>query len=193
MAVEPFLSQRFPLRIAMTTGVNAESAIFSAMCDSSGEERGEKSGGDGGLSASLEEVAVTGPMETEAADYLRRHRIPQLLENLTASLVYHRPEDPRQFMRDHVQQLLKAKTEPSAHQPPALLDESNAKSVFGMLDLAGKGSVTRQQYLEAMASLGVSDFSRDPPGASIDKITRETFVMEATSALGEAAATYLED
>ena len=141
-----------------------------------------------------EEAATVGPMEAEAADYLRRHRIPQLLENLTAALVFHRPADPRQFAREHVEQLLKAKSDPSQHQAPALVDETNVESVFGMLDLAGRGSVTRQQYLEAMGSLGVNDFSPDPPGAAVDKISRDTFVAETSSALREAAATYsLED
>lgn len=148
----------------------------------------------------LEEEAVvacdplaSGPMEKEAAEYLRRHRIPQLLENLTSALVYHRPDNPRDFMREHIEQLLKAKTDPSV-QAPSLVDESNVESVFGMLDLAGKGSVSHQQYLDAMNSLGVSEFSNsDPPGAGIDRIGRETFLTEANSALRDSASTYSED
>ena len=140
----------------------------------------------------MEDELATGPMETEAANYLRKHKIPQLLENLTAALVYHRPDDPRQFMKEQVEKLLKAKADP-AQSPPALVDESNVVSVFGMLDLAGKGSVSRQQYLAAMESLGVSGFSRDPPGAEIDKISRDTFLTEASSALRDAATTFFED
>ena len=139
-----------------------------------------------------EDELANGPMESEAANYLRNHKIPQLLENLTAALVYHRPDDPRQFTREHIEKLLKAKADPS-QSPPSLVDESNVVSVFRMLDLAGKGSVTRQQYMEAMSSLGVSNFSPDPPGAAIDKISKDTFVTEASSALRDAATTYLED
>lgn len=134
---------------------------------------------------------TAGPMEAEAVEYLQKHKIPKLLENLTAALVFHRPDDPRAFVKDHIEQLLKAKTDPT-QSPPVFVDESNVQSVFGMMDLAGNGSVTREQYLEAMGSLGVSSYSRDPPGAEIDKISRDTFVMEAKSALKDAAATFLE-
>lgn len=138
------------------------------------------------------DVLATGPMEAEAASYLRKHRIPQLLENLTAALVFNRPEDPRAFMREHIEQLRKAKLDPT-HSPPILIDESNVKSVFGMLDLAGNGSVTHQQYLQAMKTLGVSSFNRNPPGSEIDKISRQTFIRETNVALKDAASTYLDN
>ena len=134
---------------------------------------------------------AAGPMEVEAARYLREHKIPELLQNLTAELVFSRPEDPRAFMRQHIEQLQKAKSDP-AQNPPVLIDDSNVKSVFSMLDLAGKGSVTRQQYLEAMKSLGVSKFNSNPPGAEINKISRDNFVREANAGLKDAATTYLD-
>ena len=134
---------------------------------------------------------ATGPMEAEAVEYLQKHKIPKLLENLTAALVFHRPEDPRAFTKDYVQDLLKAKTDPT-QSPPVFVDDSNVQSVFGMLDLASNGSITREQYFEAMKSLGVSNFSRDPSGAEIDKISRDTFVLEAKAALKDAATTFLE-
>lgn len=138
------------------------------------------------------DVLATGPMEMEATKYLRRHKIPKLLENLTAALVFNQPEDPRAFMREHIEQLQKAKSDPTQN-PPVFIDDSNVRSVFGMLDLAGNGSVTSEQYLEAMKSLGVSNFSRNPPGAEIGKISKDTFVREANAALKDAATTYLDD
>ena len=138
------------------------------------------------------DMLAAGPMEVEATRYLQEHKIPKLLENLTAALVFHRPEDPRAFMRDHIELLRKAKTDLTQH-PPVFIDDSNVKSVYGMLDLAGTGSITHDQYLEAMKSLGVSTFSRDPPGAEINKISKDTFVREANAALKDAAATYLDD
>ena len=141
----------------------------------------------------VDNIDVNGPMEVEAIKYLRQHRIPKLLENLTAALVFHRPDDPRAFMREHIEQLQKAKSDPTQQTPPVFVDDSNVKSVFGMLDLAGNGSVTCEQYLEAMKSLGVKNFNEDPPGAEINKISRDTFVAEANAALKDAATTYLED
>ena len=138
------------------------------------------------------DVPATGPMEAEAVKYLKQHKIPKLLENLTAALVFHRPEDLRAFIRDYVEQLQKAKSDPT-QTPPMFIDDSNVRSVFRMMDLAGNGSVTREQYLEAMKSLGVSNFSRNPPGAEINKISRDTFVREANAALKDAATTYLDE
>ena len=143
-------------------------------------------------SSSSPDVLATGPMEVEAAKYLRQHKIPKLLENLTAALVFQRPEDPRAFIRDYLEQLQKAKTDPT-QSPPMFIDDSNVRSVFRMMDLAGNGSVTREQYLEAMRSLGVSSFSRNPPGAEINKISRDTFVREANAALKDAATTYQDN
>ena len=140
----------------------------------------------------MDELA-TGPMELEAVQYLRRHKIPKLLDNLTAALVFHRPEDPRAFTKEHIEMLQKAKSDPMQNTPPVFVDDSNVQSVFSMLDLAGNGSVTLEQYLEAMKSLGVTNFSRDPPGAEIDKISRDTFVVEANAALKDVATTYLEN
>jgi hypothetical protein len=44
-----------------------------------------------------------------------------------------------------------------------------------------------------MRSLGVSSFSRNPPGAEINKISRDTFVREANAALKDAATTYQDN
>lgn len=140
----------------------------------------------------VDDIDANGLMEMEAVKYLRQHKIPKLLENLTAALVFHRPDDPRAFMREHIEQLQKAKSDPT-QKPPVFVDDSNVKSVFGMLDLAGNGTVTIEQYLEAMKSLGVTDFNEDPPGAEINKISRDTFVAEANAALKDASTTYKED
>lgn len=133
-----------------------------------------------------------GPMEAEAARYLKEHKIPELLENLTAALVFNRPEDPKAFMKEYIQQLQKAQSDPTQHNPPLFIDDSNVRSVFGMLDLTHTGFVTHEQYLEAMKSLGVSKFNKHPPGAELNKINRDTFIREANAALKDAATTYVD-
>ena len=133
-----------------------------------------------------------GPMEAEAASYLREHKIPELLENITAALVFNRPEDPRTFIKEHLERLLRAQSNPTEHRPPLFIDEANARSVFGMLDLTNTGFISHEQYLAAMESLGVSKFNRNPPGAQLNKINRDIFILEANAGLMSAAATYID-
>ena len=130
-------------------------------------------------------------MEEEATSYLRQHKIPELLQNLTAALVFHRPEDPKAFMREHIRRLQKAKSD-HTQSLPLFIDDSNVRSVFGMLDLTGRGHVTLHQYEEAMKSFGVPDFNREPSGAELNRIHRDTFVREANFALKRAAATFFD-
>ena len=132
------------------------------------------------------------PMEAEAASYLREHKIPELLENLTAALVFNRPEDPRAFITEHLERLLRAQSDPTEHRPPLFIDETNVRSVFGMLDLTNTGFISHEQYLAAMGTLGVSKFNRNPPGTQLNKINRDIFIREANAGLMSAAATYFD-
>lgn len=136
-------------------------------------------------------TATTNACEAEALRYLREHKIPQLFEQLTAALVYARPDDPKAFMREHVRELQRARQNPE-EDPPCFLDESNLRSVFGMLDVSGRGHVSLQQYRAAMESMGVGQFNASPAGAELDKIGRDTFVREAKAAVKAASATFLD-
>ena len=131
------------------------------------------------------------PCETDAVKYLKEHRILDLFENLTAALVFSRPEDPKAFMRKHIEQLQKAKSNPE-EEPPSFIDEANIKSVFNMLDITKKGHITREQYLQAMKSMGVGQFNESPAGAELNRISQNTFVRESKAALRAAMATFLD-
>ena len=135
---------------------------------------------------------VSNPHETDTLKYLKEHKIVELFENLTAALVYHRPEDPKTFMREHIQQLQRAKSDPEQADSPSLIDESNIRSVFGMLDIAKKGHIAHQQYVRAMDNLGVTHYNQNPAGAELNKITQETFVRETKAALRAATSTFLD-
>ena len=47
--------------------------------------------------------SVENPIEESATEYLRTHRIPDLFQNLSASLVYNRPG--QQIFPDHLLRL----------------------------------------------------------------------------------------
>lgn len=128
--------------------------------------------------------------EEGAAKYLKDHKIIELFQNLTAALVYERPDDPKSFMKSHIEQLLKAKSDPDEADPPCFMDESNLKSVFLMLDVTKRGYITKEQYLQAMGNLGVTKFNDNPAGADFNKVTLETFLRETKASLRDASATY---
>ncbi|NWS52144.1 EFC10 protein, partial [Chunga burmeisteri] len=92
--------------------------------------------------------------EQQGRDYLRRHRIPELLHRLGALLLYHRPERPREFL---IQVLERVKAGKRAEgEYPYLMDESNLAAMFSLLDVVGQGHITAAQYREALKTLGLS-------------------------------------
>ena len=126
--------------------------------------------------------------QDSAREYLEEHRIPELLENLVAALVYHRPDNHREFMLKHIENLKKAKED--FQDPPCMFDISNIQSVYGMLDITKRGHITMEQYKEAMKCMGVSKYNTGPAGAELNKITQETFVRELKTSLKDAVSTY---
>ena len=85
---------------------------------------------------------------------------------------------------------LKAKADPDEVEAPCLLDESNLKSMYYMLDITKKGYISKEQYLQAMGAIGARKFNENPSGANLNKITLETFLRETKASLRDASATY---
>ena len=121
--------------------------------------------------------------EAEATEYLDKHKILKFFENLTAALVYERPEDLKAFAREFIEKLQKANSDPDVAEPPCLVNNSNLESIFGMLDITNKGYIPLVQYTKAMENLGVVEFNTKPAGGSFNRINKDTFVMEAKTAL----------
>ncbi|KAK2185809.1 hypothetical protein NP493_222g04000 [Ridgeia piscesae] len=77
-------------------------------------------------------VDMTWPRAQEARKYLMDHRITELLNNMTAQLIYHRPDEPKTFLVQFLEELDAGRG--GTFDLPALFDESNIESIFGMLD-----------------------------------------------------------
>ncbi|CAF3595829.1 unnamed protein product [Rotaria socialis] len=121
---------------------------------------------------------IANPIEETANDYLQMHRIHELFHNLSASMVYNRPEDPKVFMIDYLEQLKKARATGLAF--PALVQDTDLTSVFRMLDPVGLGHITYSQYASTMEALGVTKYNTAPAGKDADHISSETFCQEAS-------------
>ncbi|CAF1306521.1 unnamed protein product, partial [Didymodactylos carnosus] len=116
-------------------------------------------------------------LEQTAADYLRTHRIHDLFNNISASLVYNKPEDPKEFMIDFLEKLKKAQSSGFAH--PSLIQDNDINSIFRMLDPVGRGYVSYAQYASALEALGITQYNQTPTGIKDDRISQEVFCREA--------------
>lgn len=128
------------------------------------------------------------PREVDTNTYLERHRIIDLFNNMTSMLIYNRPDDPKDFLILQLEKLKVAKQSGMYH--PCLFDDSNIQAIFGMLDPTRKGFISKDQYTEALKTIGISDFELLPAGAESDKITIDTFLREAKKGLNKSSATF---
>ncbi|PIK62828.1 putative EF-hand calcium-binding domain-containing protein 10 [Apostichopus japonicus] len=128
------------------------------------------------------------PRASESKDYLQQHKIMELFDNLTAQLVFNRPDNPKEFMANYIQTLKESRT--ANMNFPCIFDETNIGSVFGMLDPTKKGFITFAQYKEAMVTMGCVGYDTSPPGAEQDCISQDTFTREVKDSLSRASATF---
>ncbi|XP_030335676.1 EF-hand calcium-binding domain-containing protein 10 isoform X1 [Strigops habroptila] len=124
--------------------------------------------------------------ERQGRDYLQRHRIPELLHRLSALVLYHRPDRPREFL---VQALEKVKDGRRAEgEYPNLMDEDNVVAMFGLLDVVGQGHITAAQHREALKTLGLSTEDLQIEDDAI--ITLEVFTEEVKKRMLESWAVH---
>ncbi|XP_051976096.1 EF-hand calcium-binding domain-containing protein 10 isoform X1 [Xyrauchen texanus] len=128
------------------------------------------------------------PREQEAAEYLKKHNISDLMDNLTSMLFFYRPERPREFLIDQLEKLKVSKLRPG--DCPCLFNDSNLEALFGILDPSHQGYITYGQYKEALKTLGIKNFNEFPDGTSDDRISQETFIREAKEGLLRITATF---
>ncbi|XP_055790728.1 EF-hand calcium-binding domain-containing protein 10 [Salvelinus fontinalis] len=129
------------------------------------------------------------PREQEAADYLRKHKIIELMDNLTSMLFFHRPERPNEFLITQLEQLRASKMK--SLDCPSLFNDTNLDAVLGILDPTNQGHITFVQYKEALTTLGIEKFNECPEGVAKDKISHETFKREAKEGLQRSSATFI--
>ncbi|XP_013880510.1 EF-hand calcium-binding domain-containing protein 10 [Austrofundulus limnaeus] len=133
---------------------------------------------------------MANPREEEATVYLEKHKIMDLMENLTSMLLFHRPQNPREFLIEQLK-LLKH-CQQSGGSGPNLFNISNLDSVLGILDPTNQKYITFAQYKHALTMLGIKDFNECPEGVNEDRISHETFRREAKDGLQRSSATFAQ-
>ncbi|XP_043444563.1 LOW QUALITY PROTEIN: EF-hand calcium-binding domain-containing protein 10 [Prionailurus bengalensis] len=120
-------------------------------------------------------MQARGSREQEARDYLEKHRIMELLNYLTSTLLFFRPEKPREYLISVLERLRIAKMTGLAF--PFFMDHSNIVSMFEMMDTSNKGTISFVQYREALKNLGLLTTDEvlkdDGHAVTLDKFRRE--------------------
>ncbi|XP_063335247.1 EF-hand calcium-binding domain-containing protein 10 [Pelmatolapia mariae] len=128
--------------------------------------------------------------EEDAAVYLEKHKLVELMDNLTSMLFFYRPEKPREFLIEKLEQL--KLSQQSGVIGPNLFDDSNLDVVFRIMDPDNKQYITFVQYKQALTMMGIKDINECPDGVNEDRISHETFKTEATQGLERCSATYVQ-
>eukprot|EP00729_Bicosta_minor_P001577 gene1577-2695_t len=124
----------------------------------------------------------------EANEYIKTHRLDELMGNLTSQLAFNQPDDPREFLVETLAGLIKAKE--AGTVAPGLFEGKDFGAIFGTFDVSRSGYISLKDYNTAMGLLGYAEYNATPAGASLGKIALQTFTAEATAASTVANATY---
>ncbi|RKO93629.1 hypothetical protein BDK51DRAFT_29174 [Blyttiomyces helicus] len=150
--------------------------------------------------------ALAGGQIEDAGRYLEKHRVPHILQLLTAALVQERPADPKDFLVRKLHDLRNAAVRyPSARlevptygwpplshplsrnkargNPLTLFTRENLTALFMIFDVTGKGLITLEQYREAMKSIGAANAAQQPAELQDGQVSLEGFVEEGGGVL----------
>merc|ERR1711959_44785 len=113
-------------------------------------------------------------------EYLSKKRVPQLLQRLSAAVLFHRPDDPRSFLLKQLEALKSGED--------MLFTDDDLRTMFDMFDIVRKGSITVSQYKQAMSTLGVEAAAE--PATAI--VSFDEFSKLAKEGLRDSAQSYID-
>merc|ERR1712159_337757 len=115
----------------------------------------------------------------KAEEYLAKHRLLEVLNDLCASLCFAQPENVKEFL---IKELDRRKTQGAE---AGMFEPKELDSVFSLADLMGAQLITEEQCRKALLSLASSQKQFDAiTAAQIPKeVDRLTFMEKAKSLL----------
>lgn len=115
----------------------------------------------------MEASAATRPdPKRDADEYIEKHNLLKLFQDLGTLLVYNRPEDPKQFLLEKLVQF----KENRGVLP--FFTKTDVTAMFGMFDRTNTGTITPLQFEQALKCLDIK--SPQPPPAG--PITLQQFL-----------------
>ncbi|XP_069706155.1 EF-hand calcium-binding domain-containing protein 10 [Phaenicophaeus curvirostris] len=124
--------------------------------------------------------------ERQCREYLRQHRLPELLHRLAALLLHHRPERPREFLLAALERVKAGRR--AEGEFPDLLDDADLGALFGLLDVLGQGRISGAQGRAALKTLGLG--TEDLRFGDDASITLDEFKEEVKKKMLESWAVY---
>ena len=92
--------------------------------------------------------------QEEAKAYLTKHKLPTLMENLLAKLLFYQPENPTSFLVTELESLMKLRKDTS-QKAPCLFTDDNIAALFTKYDVNHTGIIDAKQYKDAFSTLGL--------------------------------------
>ena len=104
---------------------------------------------------------------------MEQHNVTDMLEALTAQLLFHKPDDPRILC---INFLANMKKQGAKH----LLTKADAETMFQMFDITNQGSLTKQQAFRAIKTVLGPEHAvvkaRAEDCAATDRLNKQHFV-----------------
>ena len=86
--------------------------------------------------------------------YIKKHKLPTLMENLLASLLFHQPDNPASFLVKELESLMKLR-ENNDLPAPCLFTDGNITALFNRYDINHTGVISAKQYADAFNTLAL--------------------------------------
>ena len=111
----------------------------------------------------------------EARDYIEKNKINKLFEELGTALLFHKPNDPKAFLIKLLGEIKQKKEETMS---TSIFNDVDLRAIYGMYDWEKKGSITGEQFTQALGNIGCANAAA--PEGTIDL---DTFVTAAKAEL----------
>lgn len=118
--------------------------------------------------------------EEQAADYLTKHNVQSLMEDLLSRVLVARPEKPVAFLRQVVSDI-------ASNGRHAYFTDSDIRGMHSLHDPTGNNYITHSQAATALRNLGVSADVVKTVSWSNEHVTGDEFVAVAQQLLDSAA------
>ena len=128
----------------------------------------------------LEVPDVDNEVLREADEYLRKHKILELFEDLTTILAYKQPDNVEGTLIECL------KTRKNQGNRSIVYQDSELQNIFTLYDLKGQGFISKEQCREALKTLANSEFhyQKAQEFPLPDKVELFGFIKACDDALG---------
>ena len=120
----------------------------------------------------------------EADEYIRKHRLVELFEDLASAVAYRQPEKLEQFLIER----LELKKEQGLKS--GIFTEDEARNIFKLFDLKQEKKISRERCIKGLQTMANSSFQYEIPLVSKEiplEVDEDTFVELCSKFLGFAS------